>query len=367
MSNAGKLISPKMSVIGVGGAGGNALNNMIRSGLEGVDFISANTDLQALELSLTENRLRLGMELTKGLGAGSLPEVGREAAEESINQIAEMIDGAHLLFITAGMGGGTGTGAAPVIARVAREHKVLTVAVVTTPFVFEGAHRTMIAKRGLEELRRYVDTYIVISNQNLFKIADENTTFAEAFKMADDVLYSGVAGFTDLITKPGIINCDFADIRSIVSQMGRAMMGTGEASGENRAVRAAEMAIYNPLLDNLSLKDAKGILINITGGHDITLFELNAAVNCIRDQADENVNIIFGSTFEQEMEGIMKVSIVATGIHESKHVANDKVVTKKSRKERESEKVSAGYMENVVETDNRDVPAYLRRMKKKGL
>lgn len=304
---------PSIIVIGVGGAGGNAVSNMIASGLK-VRCIVADTDSQSLNLSLAEDKIPLGGEKTKGLGAGSVAEVGKQAAEESLGEILKFIEGCDMLFITAGMGGGTGTGAAPVIAKIAKENKILTVAVVTKPFHFEGIHRMQVAEFGLEELQKYVDTLIVIPNQNLFKIATEKTTFAEAFKNADYVLYSGVKDMTDLMLIPGLINLDFADIRSIMSNMGRAMMGTGEASGEGRAIKAAELAISNPLLDNLSIMEAKGILINITGGADMTLFEVDAAANCIREQANARANIIFGSTFDDNMEGKIRVSVVAAGI-----------------------------------------------------
>lgn len=306
---------PKITVIGVGGAGCNAVNNMINlSCLAGVNFISANTDAQALQNSAAQHKIQLGNELTKGLGAGSLPDVGRGAAEESINEIIEYISDGNMLFITAGMGGGTGTGAAPVIAKIAREYKILTVGVVTKPFHFEGAHRMKVAELGLEELYSHVDTLIVIPNQNLFRIANEKTTFVEAFKMADNVLHAGVRGITDLMISPGLINLDFADIKSVMGEMGKAMMGTGEASGENRALQAAEEAISNPLLDNISMQGAKGILMNITGGHDMTLFEVDIAANRIREEAQEEANIIFGSTFDDALEGKIRVSVVATGI-----------------------------------------------------
>ncbi|MBL0942341.1 MAG: cell division protein FtsZ [Alphaproteobacteria bacterium] len=305
---------PRIIVIGAGGAGGNAVNNMIRSKLEGVDFVIANTDAQALGQALCAERLHLGLNVTQGLGAGSSPEVGRAAAEESIDDIVAMIEGTHMLFITAGMGGGTGTGAAPVIAHTARELGILTVGVVTKPFHFEGAHRMRTAERGIEELQQCVDTLIVIPNQNLFRVANEKTTFADAFKMADDVLYSGVRSITDLMIMPGLINLDFADIRTIMTEMGKAMMGTGEAEGENRALRAAEAAIANPLLDDVSMKGAKGVLISITGGMDMTLFEVDEAANDIRDKVEADANIIFGSTFDERLNGRIRVSVVATGI-----------------------------------------------------
>ncbi len=307
-------LQPKITVIGVGGAGGNAVNNMIRSELEGVDFVVANTDAQSLSQSGTENRIQLGARLTEGLGAGSKPEIGRGAAEESLDEIIAELDGAHMAFIAAGMGGGTGTGGAPVIARAAKEKGILTVGVVTKPFQFEGSHRMKQADAGIEILEQFVDTLIVIPNQNLFRIANEKTTFADAFSMADEVLYSGVRGVTDLMVMPGLINLDFADIRSVMSQMGKAMMGTGEADGERRALDAAEAAIANPLLDDTSMKGAKGVLINISGGIDITLFEVDEAANRIRAEVDDDANIMVGSAFDESLEGIMRVSVVATGI-----------------------------------------------------
>nr|ABG37798.1 cell division protein [Ehrlichia ruminantium] len=322
------LLRPRITVFGVGGAGGNAVNNMIQSNLHGVNFVVANTDAQALEHSLSEKKIQLGIDLTKGLGAGSLPEIGKGAAEESINEIIEEIVDSNMLFITAGMGGGTGTGAAPVIAKAAKENKILTVGVVTKPFHFEGAHRMRTAESGLEELQRYVDTLIVIPNQNLFRIANEKTTFADAFKLADTVLHTGVRGITDLMIMPGLINLDFADIRAVMSEMGKAMMVPGEAEGENRAILAAEAAISNPLLDNVSMKGAKGILINITGGLDMTLFEVDAAANRIREEVDSHANIIFGSTFDKESEGKMRVSVLATGIDNEEVVIQNKSMTK---------------------------------------
>jgi cell division protein FtsZ len=308
------MMRPHITIFGVGGAGGNAVNNMIRSNLEGVDFVIANTDSQAITNNLAPNKIQLGVNLTKGLGAGARPDVGRAAAEEQIDDIIEKLRGANMVFVTAGMGGGTGTGAAPVIARAARELGILTVGVVTKPFHFEGAHRMRLAEAGISELQQYVDTLIIIPNQNLFRLANEKTTFADAFKMADDVLHSGVRGVTDLMIMPGLINLDFADIRSVMSEMGKAMMGTGEATGANRAIDAAEAAIRNPLLDDVSMKGAKGVLINITGGYDMTLFEVDAAANRIREEVDPDANIIFGSTFSPEMDGLMRVSVVATGI-----------------------------------------------------
>ena len=307
-------LTPKITVVGVGGAGGNAVNNMINSKLGGVEFLVTNTDAQALQQSIAERCIQLGRGITQGLGAGSRPDIGRAAAEEALDEILTEIEGAHMVFVTAGMGGGTGTGAAPVIARAAREAGVLTVGVITKPFHFEGVHRMRLAEEGITELTQYVDTLIIIPNQNLFRVANEKTTFADAFKMADDVLESGVRGVTDLMVNPGLINLDFADIRSVMSEMGKAMMGTGEAEGDNRAVEAAEAAISNPLLDDVSMKGARGVLINISGGYDLTLFEVDEAANRIRDEVDPEANIIFGSTFNDSMENRMRVSVVATGI-----------------------------------------------------
>jgi cell division protein FtsZ len=313
-SSGGNEPRPRITVIGVGGAGGNAVNNMIDSRLEGVEFIVANTDAQALAQSRTERRIQLGAGVTQGLGAGARPDIGRASAEETLEEVMGQIAGSNMVFITAGMGGGTGTGAAPVIARAARENGILTVGVVTKPFHFEGAHRMRLADQGIEELSQYVDTLIIIPNQNLFRVANPKTTFAEAFQMADDVLHSGVRGVTDLMVMPGLINLDFADIRTVMSEMGKAMMGTGEAEGEERAIKAAEAAINNPLLDDVTMKGAKGVLINITGGLDITLFEVDEAAQRVAKEVDADANIIFGSTFDEAMEGRMRVSVVATGI-----------------------------------------------------
>ena len=307
-------LRPSILVVGVGGAGGNAVNNMIRSNLEGVDFVVCNTDAQALNQSLSERKIQMGLGTTEGLGAGSRPEIGAAAAEEALDEIQHHLNGTHMVFIAAGMGGGTGTGGAPIIARAAREQGILTVGVVTKPFQFEGGRRMTIAEDGIEELQQFVDTLIIIPNQNLFRIANEKTTFADAFKMADDVLYSGVRGVTDLMVMPGLINLDFADIRTVMSEMGKAMMGTGEAEGDKRAVEAAERAISNPLLDDVTMQGAKGVLINITGGPDMTLFEVDEAANRIRQEVDQEANIIFGSTFEEALEGSIRVSVVATGI-----------------------------------------------------
>ncbi|MEO1311934.1 MAG: cell division protein FtsZ [Pseudomonadota bacterium] len=307
-------LKPRITVFGVGGAGGNAVNNMIECALEGVEFVVANTDAQAVGLSKASRKIQLGAGVTEGLGAGSQPEIGRAAAEESIEEIVEHLNDAHMLFITAGMGGGTGTGAAPVIARAAKERGVLTVGVVTKPFHFEGARRMRIAEEGIKELQEFVDTLLIIPNQNLFKLANEKTTFAEAFNMADQVLHSGVRGITDLMVMPGLINLDFADVRTVMSEMGKAMMGTGEAESEKRAIEAAERAISNPLLDEVSMRGAKGVLINITGGMDMTLFEVDEAANRIRQEVDAEANIIVGSTFNNNLDGRMRVSVVATGI-----------------------------------------------------
>ncbi len=307
-------LRPRITVLGVGGAGGNAVNNMIAAKLEGVDFIVANTDAQALAQSRAERRIQMGSRITEGLGAGAHPDVGRAAAEESLDEILEQLSGSHMVFITAGMGGGTGTGAAPVIARAVRDHGALTVGVVTKPFAFEGARRMRIAEQGLEELQAYVDTLIIIPNQNLFRVATDRTTFAQAFSMADEVLHSGVRGVTDLIVMPGLINLDFADIKTVMSEMGKAMMGTGEADGEGRALKAAESAISNPLLDDVSMKGARGVLINITGGADMMLTEVDEAATRIRQEVDPDANIIFGGTILENMEGRIRVSVVATGI-----------------------------------------------------
>ncbi|SOC12899.1 cell division protein FtsZ [Rhodobacter maris] len=307
-------LKPRITVFGVGGAGGNAVNNMIDKALEGVEFVVANTDAQALQQSKSQARIQMGVKATEGLGAGARPSVGAAAAEETIEEIVDHLVGAHMCFITAGMGGGTGTGAAPIIAQAARELGVLTVGVVTKPFQFEGPKRMRQAEAGIEALQKVVDTLIIIPNQNLFRLANEKTTFTEAFALADDVLYQGVKGVTDLMVRPGLINLDFADVRAVMDEMGKAMMGTGEGQGDDRAVVAAEKAISNPLLDEISLKGAKGVLINITGGYDLTLFELDEAANRIREEVDPDANIIVGSTLDPNMEGMMRVSVVATGI-----------------------------------------------------
>ncbi len=386
------VLYPRITVIGVGGAGGNAVNNMIQSNLQGVNFVVANTDAQALEKSLCDKKIQLGINLTKGLGAGALPDIGKGAAEESIEEIMEHIKDSHMLFITAGMGGGTGTGAAPVIAKAAREaraavkdkmlkeKKILTVGVVTKPFDLEGVRRMRIAELGLEELQKYVDTLIVIPNQNLFRIANEKTTFADAFRLADNVLHIGIRGVTDLMVMPGLINLDFADIGTVMNEMGKAMIGTGEAEGEDRAVTAAEAAISNPLLDNMSMKGAQGILINITGGEDMTLFEVDAAANRVREEVDEDANIIFGATFDQAMEGKVRVSVLATGIDNSSNIRDGRAETSSvsQTKISKEEKFKWSYSQaSVLKTKPAeqvservkwsnniyDIPAYLRRKK----
>lgn len=307
-------LSPRIMVIGVGGAGGNAVANMINSGLQGVDFVVANTDAQALAASPAETRIQLGLKITQGLGAGSRPEIGRAAAEETLETLETALEGAHMVFITAGMGGGTGTGAAPIVARAAREKGILTVGVVTKPFSFEGGRRMRSAEEGIADLQKHVDTLIIIPNQNLFRIANPQTTFKEAFVLADQVLDAGVRGITDLMVMPGLINLDFADIRTVMSEMGKAMMGTGEAEGPSRAIEAAQAAIANPLLDEVSMRGAKGVIINITGGDDLTLFEVDEAANHIREMVDPEANIIVGSAFNEGLNGRMRVSVVATGI-----------------------------------------------------
>ena len=307
-------LKPRITVFGVGGAGGNAVNNMITAGLVGCDFVVANTDAQALTTSKAERIVQMGVQVTEGLGAGSQPDIGRAAAEEVVDEIRDHLSGAHMVFITAGMGGGTGTGASPVIARIARDLGILTVGVVTKPFQFEGQRRMRLAENGIQELQKAVDTLLVIPNQNLFRVANEKTTFADAFAMADQVLYSGVACITDLMVKEGLINLDFADVRAIMREMGKAMMGTGEASGEKRALAAAEAAISNPLIDDSSMKGARGLLISITGGKDLTLYEVDEAATRIREEVDQEANIIVGATFDEVLDGIIRVSVVATGI-----------------------------------------------------
>jgi cell division protein FtsZ len=307
-------LRPRISVIGVGGAGGNAIANMMRADVQGVDFIVANTDAQALNHSTADRRIQLGLKITQGLGAGSRPEIGRAAAEETIDEIIQSLEGAHMCFIAAGMGGGTGTGAAPVIAKAARDKGILTVGVVTKPFAFEGARRSRSADSGISELQQHVDTLIVIPNQNLFRLANSETTFKQAFEMADEVLQQGVRGITDLMVMPGLINLDFADVRSVMSEMGKAMMGTGEAEGDTRAIEAAEKAISNPLLDGVSMKGAKGVIISITGGEDMRLMEVDEAASHIKELVDPDANIIWGSAFNNDLGGKIRVSVVATGI-----------------------------------------------------
>jgi cell division protein FtsZ len=310
-------LRPRLTVFGVGGAGGNAVNNMITAGLQGVEFVVANTDVQALTMSKAERIVQLGVQVTEGLGAGAQPEVGRAAAEEAIDEIRDHLSGAHMVFVTAGMGGGTGTGAAPVIAKSAREMGILTVGVVTKPFHFEGQRRMRIAENGIIELQKCVDTLLIIPNQNLFRVANEKTTFADAFAMADQVLYSGVASITDLMVKEGLINLDFADVRAVMREMGKAMMGTGEAEGEKRALAAAEAAIANPLIDDASMKGARGLLISITGGRDLMLYEVDEAATRIREEVDQDANIIVGATFDESLDGVIRVSVVATGIDQA--------------------------------------------------
>src|SRR5271167_2341283 len=307
-------LKPRITVFGVGGAGGNAVNNMINAGLQGVDFVVANTDAQALTMSRAERIIQMGVTATEGLGAGSQPDVGRAAAEEVIDEIRDHLTGAHMVFVTAGMGGGTGTGASPVVARAARELGILTVGVVTKPFHFEGQRRMRLAESGIMELQKSVDTLIIIPNQNLFRVANEKTTFIDAFAMADQVLHSGVACVTDLMVKEGLINLDFADVRTVMREMGSAMMGTGEASGDQRALRAAEAAIANPLIYDVSMRGARGLLISITGGKDLTLYEVDEAATRIREEVDPDANIILGATFDQSLDGLVRVSVVATGI-----------------------------------------------------
>lgn len=347
-------LKPRITVFGVGGAGGNAVNNMIDSGLDGVEFVCANTDAQALALSKAQRVVQLGVAVTEGLGAGSHPEVGRAAAEESYDEINDHLSGSHMVFITGGMGGGTGTGAAPVVARAAREQGILTVGVVTKPFQFEGNRRMRLADDGIDELHRHVDTLIVIPNQNLFRVANEKTTFADAFAMADEVLYSGVACITDLMVKEGLINLDFADVRAVMRGMGKAMMGTGEASGEDRARHAAEAAIANPLLDDVSMRGARGLLISITGGRDLTLYEVDEAASRIREEVDGDANIILGATFDDALEGTVRVSVVATGTEAEMVQAMDPVEPNAARaisinKTDDAKQEQAAALDNQVE------------------
>jgi cell division protein FtsZ len=315
-------LKPRITVFGVGGAGGNAVNNMITAGLQGVDFVVANTDAQALTMSKAQRIVQMGTQVTQGLGAGSQPDVGAAAAQEVIDELRDHLSGANMVFVTAGMGGGTGTGAAPVIAKTAREMGILTVGVVTKPFHFEGARRMRTAESGIAELHKVVDTLLIIPNQNLFRVANEKTTFADAFAMADQVLYSGVACITDLMVKEGLINLDFADVRAVMREMGKAMMGTGEATGDKRALTAAEAAIANPLIDDSSMKGARGLLISITGGKDLTLFEVDEAATRIREEVDQDANIIVGATFDENLDGIIRVSVVATGIEQAQIARN---------------------------------------------
>lgn len=363
--NEDNRLKPKITVFGVGGAGGNAVNNMIRSSLEGVDFVVANTDAQALLQSLCDRRIQLGLEITSGLGAGARPDVGKAAAEEVIDEICSYIKHSNMVFITAGMGGGTGTGAAPVIAKLAKDNGVLTVGVVTKPFHFEGTNRMRTAERGIDELQQFVDTLIVIPNQNLFRVANEKTTFANAFKIADDVLRSGVQGVTDLMVMPGLINLDFADIRTVMSEMGKAMMGTGDAEGERRAIDAAEAAISNPLLDDVSMKGARGILINITGGDDMTLYEVDEAANRIREEVDPEANIIFGSTFNEKLSGRMRVSVVATGIDASSVEKKKQAfeAANLANKEREEPQVAVASVPSYSVIENQAHPESLTEKK----
>lgn len=344
-------LKPRIVVIGVGGAGGNAVNNMIDSGLNGVEFIAANTDAQALALSKAERRIQMGDAITQGLGAGMQPQVGAEAAQSSLSEIMEHLEGAHMLFVAAGMGGGTGTGAAPVIAQAARERGILTVAIVTKPFQFEGSRRMKLAEAGIEELYSSVDTLLIIPNQNLFRIATENTTMTDAFAMADEVLNSGVRSISDLMVVPGKINLDFADVRTVMNEMGKAMMGTGEATGDRRAVEAAEAAISNPLLDDVSLKGAKGVLINITGGSDLTLYEVDEAASLIRAQVDPDANIIVGSAEDSSLDGIVRVSVVATGVESTDGATAMRrpAVTEAVVEDIAEEEVFATVVENSVE------------------
>ncbi len=353
-------LKPRIMVCGVGGAGGNAVNNMINSGLQGVDFIVANTDAQALASSRAERIIQMGLQVTEGLGAGSHPEVGRAAAEEALEEIRDHLTGAHMCFVTAGMGGGTGTGAAPVIAQAARDMGILTVGVVTKPFQFEGARRMRLAEGGISELHKAVDTLIIIPNQNLFRVANERTTFADAFAMADQVLYSGVACITDLMVKEGLINLDFADVRAVMREMGKAMMGTGEASGDHRAVQAAEAAIANPLLDETSMRGARGLLISITGGNDLTLYEVDEAASRIRQEVDEDANIILGATFDESLNGIVRVSVVATGIDRAADAQNVNANLAEARIAEVAHKLRAQAAARTAEIETRTQPVAIQ-------
>ncbi len=360
-------LKPRIIVFGIGGAGGNAVDNMIAKNLEGADFVVANTDAQALQQSSAGMKLQLGTKVTEGLGAGAKPEVGTMAAQESIDQVIDTLQGSHMCFITAGMGGGTGTGAAPVIAQAAREMGVLTVGVVTKPFQFEGIKRMAQAESGIEALQKVVDTLIIIPNQNLFRLATEKTTFTEAFELADDVLYQGVKGVTDLMVRPGLINLDFADVRSIMDEMGKAMMGTGEATGEDRATQAAEKAIANPLLDEISLKGARGVLINITGGNDMTLFELDEAANSIRDEVDSEAKIMVGTTLDPSMDGTLRVSVVATGIDVKE--TSEEFLTKKVANtwNNPEEKTSTGNRPEIDYQDEKQQTAFQVQSASEGI
>ena len=370
-----KAHQPKITVVGVGGAGCNAVTNMMMADLRGVEFVVANTDTQVLESHQTSRRVHLGQNLTEGLGAGANPEVGAAAAEESYDEICEAVRGSHMVFITAGMGGGTGTGAAAVVARAAKEQGILTVAVVTKPFAFEGSRRTKLAEGGIDDLQDVADTVIVIPNQNLFRIATERTTLQDAFKMADEVLYKGVRGVTDLMIVPGYINLDFNDIKTVMSEMGQAMMGTGEAEGENRAILAAEMAISSPLLDGISMAGARGVLINITGGPDMTLYEVDEAANRIREEVDPDANIIFGTAFDDAMANKLRVSVVATGLGEPRATKQSKpLIQPQLSKEPSAEEAMADVEdfskvatsrkkqeESEFDMDDLEIPAFLRR------
>src|SRR4051795_152431 len=349
-------LKPRITVFGTGGAGGHAANNMITSGLQGVEFVVANTDAQALTSSKAERIIQMGVQVTEGLGSGSQPEVGRAAAEEVIDEIRDHLSGAHMVFVTAGMGGGTGTGAAPVIARVAKELGILTVGVVTKPFHFEGVRRMKYAEQGIIELQEAVDTLLIIPNQNLFRVANEKTTFADAFAMADQVLYSGVACITDLMVKEGLINLDFADVRAIMRGMGKAMMGTGEATGEKRANRAAEAAIANPLIDDVSMKGARGLLISITGGRDLTLYEVDEAATRIREEVDQDANIILGATFDESLEGIIRVSVVATGIDHALLADSVEIASTEQKISEVAERLRAEARARVAQTQS--VPTF---------
>ena len=362
------LATPRITVLGIGGGGCNSVNNMKEMtknlNMPGFSCIAVNTDNQSLERSSADHLIQLGPNIAHGMGAGSLPEIGKAAAEETLDEVMEYIQDSHMVFITAGMGGGTGTGAAPIIASTAKDHGILTVGVVTKPFHFEGPHRMRVAQFGVEELQKCVDTLIVIPNQNLFRITNEKTTFAEAFKLADGVLSSGVRSIADLIIMPGLINLDFADIKSIMNEKGKAMMGTGEASGEGRAIKASESAISNPLLDNISMKGAKGILINITGGSDMTLFEVDEAANRIREEVDPNANIIFGSTFDDNMESNIRVSVVATGIEIQEEKENQTHTQKATKTEDEKEDDDESYLLGI---QNSNTPIGLKTEKTKNL